>query len=882
MTATSERVSTALADRYRLERELGAGGMATVFLAEDLRHDRKVAIKVLKPELAAVLGAERFVQEIKTTAALQHPHILPLFDSGEAGGFLYYVMPYIEGETIREALNRETQLGVDAALRIATQVADALEYAHRRGVIHRDIKPENILLHDGRPMVMDFGIALAVSAAAGGRMTETGLSLGTPHYMSPEQATADRTISARSDVYSLASVCYEMLTGEPPHMGTSAQQIIMKIIAEPAKPATELRRSIPPHVSDALAKALEKLPADRFESAKAFAEALANAAFRTSAVSASRTRTVASSRAILAWATLLALAGVATGLWGWQQRHRSADAPVVPLTLDTPSGNADLARFAVSPDGTRFAFTTDEGLAVRDAGQRSYRVLPGTQDAESPSFSPDGEWLVFQVRGLLRKVALSGGAPTAVMRTDSLLAGRVRWGADGSIAFEARSGIYLIPAGSRDARHLTKARTARAPRPTPDGKGLLYIDLQRGSRLMYYELATDSIYTVLEEASEADLLRNGYLLYTLPTGGLFGARFDAATHTVNGTPLLIAADLEPNSVLAPFIVSTNGTLVYRAGVEPEYRVLVREPDGRVDSLPLAPRVMSFARLSPDGRMLALTIGAARSTTRNIVLFDRVLGTTTQFTRTGGGGHAPIWSADGRQLAFTEEGTDTDAEDLFVQPLDRSRPPLRVARLPNDQHASAWPNDTTLVFSSNNVLQVVGGSSGAAISSNATVSIVNPRTPDSPRAYLAADWNQSDVAVSPDGQWAAFTSSESGTPEVLVRRFPDAARGGTWKVSTTGGQRPRWSGDGRTIYYQTLDNGIIQAVGVTPGAVFTVGSSVDLVRDAGLGPGWDVDRITGRLVFTRRVGGEAARIIVMQHWLAQFERDMAARTAGRPR
>ena len=206
--------------------------MATVYLAEDLKHDRKVAIKVLKPELAAVLGAERFVVEIKTTAALSHPHILPLFDSGTADGFLFYVMPFIKGETIREKLNRETQFGVEEAVRIAREVADALDYAHRNGVIHRDIKPENILLHDGRAMVMDFGIALAVSAAAGGRMTETGLSLGTPHYMSPEQATADRQITARSDVYSLASVLYEMLTGSPPHLGGSAQQIIMKIVTE--------------------------------------------------------------------------------------------------------------------------------------------------------------------------------------------------------------------------------------------------------------------------------------------------------------------------------------------------------------------------------------------------------------------------------------------------------------------------------------------------------------------------------------------------------------------------------------------------------------------------------------------------------------------------
>jgi len=274
VTATLDRLTTALADRYRIERELGAGGMATVYLAHDIKHERKVAIKVLKPELAAVLGGERIVVEIKTTASLQHPHILPLFDSGEADGFLYCVMPFIDGETLRAKLDRETQLGVEEAVRITSDVASALHYAHTHGVIHRDIKPENILLHDGRPMVADFGIALAVSAAAGGRMTETGLSLGTPHYMSPEQATAEKEITARSDVYSLGSVLYEMLTGEPPHMGNSAQQIIMKIITETAPSVTTLRKSVPAHVAEAIAQALEKLPADRFSSAKEFADAL--------------------------------------------------------------------------------------------------------------------------------------------------------------------------------------------------------------------------------------------------------------------------------------------------------------------------------------------------------------------------------------------------------------------------------------------------------------------------------------------------------------------------------------------------------------------------------------------------------------------------------
>ena len=213
------RLQSALADRYRLDREVGAGGMATVYLAEDVRHDRRVALKVLRPELAAVIGAERFLAEIKLTANLQHPHILPLFDSGEADGYLFYVMPFVEGETLRDRLNREKQLPVADAVRITTEVASALDYAHRHGVIHRDIKPENILLHDGQALVADFGIALAASKAGGARMTETGMSLGTPHYMSPEQAMGEREITARSDVYALGAVLYEMLTGEPPFTG---------------------------------------------------------------------------------------------------------------------------------------------------------------------------------------------------------------------------------------------------------------------------------------------------------------------------------------------------------------------------------------------------------------------------------------------------------------------------------------------------------------------------------------------------------------------------------------------------------------------------------------------------------------------------------------
>ena len=280
------RLQSALADRYRLDREAGAGGMATVYLAQDIRHGRPVAVKVLRPELAAVIGAERFLAEIKLTANLQHPHILPLFDSGEADGYLFYVMPYVEGETLRDRLTREKQLPVADAIRITTEVASALDYAHRHGVIHRDIKPENILLHDGQALVADFGIALAASKAGGSRMTETGMSLGTPHYMSPEQAMGEREITARSDVYALGAVLYEMLSGDPPFTGSTAQAVVARVVTESPRSLTTQRHTIPRNIEAAVMTALEKLPADRFATAAEFAEALRDKSYSTGATTA--------------------------------------------------------------------------------------------------------------------------------------------------------------------------------------------------------------------------------------------------------------------------------------------------------------------------------------------------------------------------------------------------------------------------------------------------------------------------------------------------------------------------------------------------------------------------------------------------------------------
>ena len=433
MTAPFDRLSAALVGHYQIEREIGQGGMATVYLAHDVRHDRKVALKVLRPELSAILGGERFLHEIRTTANLQHPHILPLHDSGEADGIVYYVMPFVQGESLRGRLNREKQLPVEDAIRIAREVADALDYAHRQGVVHRDIKPENILLHDGRAQVADFGIALAVSSAGGGtRMTDTGMSLGTPHYMSPEQAMGEREISAKSDIYALGCVLYEMLVGEPPFTGPTAQAIIARVVTEEPRSLKIQRRSIPPHVEAVTRKALEKLPADRFASAAQFAAALSNpdvlqlpAARRDVAVKergdGKWPRLLTGRFAVAALAVLLVLTAGAAA-WGWMHETPVPRAAVARFLLPLPDEaqfvDAPGVSIALAPDGSRLAYVgRDEAgrvaVRLRAMGQLEPVTVPGTNAAFGPFFSPDGLWLAFNVGARVQKVALAAASSSA-------------------------------------------------------------------------------------------------------------------------------------------------------------------------------------------------------------------------------------------------------------------------------------------------------------------------------------------------------------------------------------------------------------------------------------------------------------------------------------
>ena len=814
MSVIPERLSAALADRYRIERELGAGGMATVYLAQDVRHDRKVAIKVLKPELAAVLGAERFVVEIKTTAAMSHPHILPLFDSGTADGFLFYVMPYIQGETIREKLNRETQFGIEEAIKITTEVADALDYAHQHGVIHRDIKPENILLHAGRPMVMDFGIALAVSAAAGGRMTETGLSLGTPHYMSPEQATADKQITARSDVYSLASVLYEMLTGEPPHTGSSAQAIIMKIIADTPRPVTELRKSVPHNVASALSKALEKLPADRFESARAFADALGNAHFAANAARGASavplTSAVSWLRSPFSWGAM-AIALLAAGM-AWNASRPAPGAPVIREVLSVPDGR--LTDIDMSRDGGRITYTGQTDVFVRELDRTEVRRLTSGREAR---LSADGSKVAFIGRtdGALYVMPFDSGA--AVVRADSVRSHA--WGDDGNIyASTSKALLRVHPAGGTadtimpiDSAYAAGFNVSDVLPGSRAAVGIRQPDRQASPfrfEFVTIDFASREVRPLGLSGWSARYLNGGYLV--MLEGPSFGdthlsvVRFDARGGRVLGAPVQVGAR-------ADFLAaSEDGTIVYGGdilGRRGRASALI-ERSGRTRAVPgVDSGVSIIGEVSQSGTHIAYTrfdldrnFDNRRESDVWVASMD---GGPPQRRTFGGAVERSVigWGERGESIIFAEWSGDSVAvmsvaangsgrpEPIFLNTRLNTRLSERGFTLSEDGRILVWT-------SGNDVKSVRKGDT------TVTTTRIEQSGPFSLR-------------LSPDGRWISYTSNPGTGQDVYIQSFPVA--GGAIQVSDgrgnggDGGAGAFWSRSGRSLYYTTLQGDFVEAL-----------------------------------------------------------------------
>jgi len=837
MTSPLPRLTDALADRYRLERELGAGGMASVYLAQDLRHDRKVAVKVLRPELAAVIGAERFLSEIKTTANLQHPHILPLFHSGEADGFLFYVMPYVEGETVRDRMNREKQLPVADAVRITSEVAAALDYAHRHNVIHRDIKPENILLHDGSALVADFGIALAASKAGGTRMTETGMSLGTPHYMSPEQAMGEREITARSDVYALGCVLYEMLTGDPPFTGSTAQAIVARVLTENPRPMLPQRHTIPPQVEAAVLTALEKLPADRFATAAAFAEALTSTTYapRTSVSMAAaeaaptfwrRRFTIAVGVAVLA--TLLAA-------WGLFRARRLADQPTTWQYVslgDSVVPNFATPGLALSPDGSLLIVKDPRQngqLWAKRATALEPASIPGTERATNPTFSPDGDWLLFVADQRLRKLRVATGAIVTIADSAASGFGGAAWLDDGTIIYitpDLNRLVRISAAGGPGTVVLNNAGLQGIglgyPHPLPGARGVLFQGCSSGCvtmSLRVLDLKTGTQKLLVNEAAEGWYLPSGYLLYTQRNGTALVAPFDLGKLEVTGTAVPVFERVLVLNGFAQLAWSPSGSVVYAAGQSPNNETTMMRVSRSGVPVPIdsgwSGRFTSLA-LSPDGRRLAVGAGSGAGDL-NIWIKQLDRGPVTRLSF-GGGDRRPVWSPDGRMVAFIRDTGGTSI--VTARYADGSRPDTTLARIDRQVQEVDWSRDGKwLVMRTDNGNAGAGDLIGKRLQGDTT-----------PVVLVASSFTELHPAVSPDGRWLAYTSNESGNNEVYVRPFPNT-NDGRWQVSTAGGRAPRWSRDGKELFFVDRGGTMVSAP-IGAGSTFSVGPLRPLFNTAG--------------------------------------------------
>jgi serine/threonine-protein kinase len=872
MTAAMDQLTSALVGSYRIERELGAGGMATVYLAHDIKHDRDVAIKVLHPDLGAALGGERFLSEIRTTARLQHPHILPLLDSGDADGSLYYVMPVVTGESLRTRLERERQLPIPDAVRIAREVASALDYAHRQGVIHRDIKPENILLHDGQAMVADFGIALAVQQAGGQRMTQTGLSLGTPQYMSPEQAMGERTIDARSDIYALGAVTYEMLAGDPPFTGSSVQAIVARVLNEKPTPLHTLRDTVPDAVEHAVLTALAKLPADRFATPAEFSTALASqsgerAGAWTTPASKREQRRITRVVAVLAVGLVLATAVAALG---WL-RPTGSRGQVTRVALALPAAQAILPQFYgfsldLSPDGKRLAYIgtgPSKGTTqvwIRPLDVLDATPLAGTTGAVSVAWSPDERAvLIMTTRQSAAVVSVDGGQIVPLRNIND-----ASWGADGRIYSDDKGANILRQTVGGVADTLYRGDTnfiLGHPMAFPRGDGALFVHVPKGN-----DAATKSEIVAMSFAEKkpvvvglgvyARLMKSGSLLFASADGSVFIAPFDQSKLRMTGAPVPfghVAMGANSGRSYPQITVSDEGTYAYLGGALQRQRLAWLDASGRViRRLPDEGDFWGIA-LSPDATRLAFTLRAdnrdpnsAARGTGDVWVEDLASGARTRLTNEGFSPR-PSWTPDGKSVLYARVG-GPENQALFERRADASEPERLVVSMQSFGHTVGdghWlPDHRTLLVRTYLDAGSIGNIYYTTVGSTDTAHPVatTPATETAPNP-------------SPDGSMVAYVSDETGTNELYVQRFPT---GGERLLVSKGGASPgRWSHDGRSLYYWDQHGKLVIASITSRPALGVAGVRVietDVVPEQ-VGSNYDFDVAPdGRLIVTEDVHG----------------------------
>jgi serine/threonine-protein kinase len=849
--AVIDRLAAGLEGKYRIERELGAGGMAVVYLARDARHDRLVALKLLRPELSAILGAERFLAEIRTTANLQHPHILPLHDSGEVDGLVYYVMPFVDGESLRDRLNREKQLPVDDAVRIAREVASALDYAHRRGVVHRDIKPENILLHDGQAMVADFGIALAAARSdRDTRLTETGMSLGTPQYMAPEQAMGDRDVGPKADVYASGCVLYEMLVGEPPFAGPTPQSIVARMLTEQPRGLQVQRQTVPPHVEAATLKALQRLPADRFASASQFADALGDVGFtapglKTIEVTATR------SRRDWPWIVPVAAAAVLTAVitsLAWLALQPEPPPPAVvrfsvPVLAAQGLPNVSRSVLAVSPDGQELVFAAPSQLLRRSLSSHVLEPIAGTQSqsggVSNPVFSPDGQFIAFWSMGTIKRVPTVGGLPFTI--TQSVQALGMDWG-EGGIIFATDNDIFRVsPDGGQPELvvDLPPNHTPLGPQLLPGGMLVLFTmaegsgaDRWTRAQIFVADLRTKERTRLIDGGADGRYVPSGHLVFGRG-GTLHAVAFDLGSLKVSGTPAPVIEGIRSGLFSATgtvhFAFSRNGVLVYVPGppgdVVTSLDIGMTGRDGNTEFLGLPPARYEYPRVSRDGGRLA--VGTDNGREAIIWVYDLNRSSALRRLTLGGRERYPIWSGDGQWVAY--QSTRDGASGILRRRADGtgSEEQLTTADTGTIHIPESWsPTEDVMLYSkTRNDTTTLWLYS---VATKTSTSFGNVRS-------LA---NLIGSVFSPDGKWVAYASSteRSTTTENYVHIQPFPATGATYQISQSGenGHHPLWSRDQKELYYVPLVGQFV-ARSITTQPTISFGNPVPVPRGFPVAP-----------------------------------------------
>lgn len=881
-TPTGAALPALLGERYRVERELGSGGMSTVYLAHDVRHDRPVAIKILDRELATAVGPERFLAEIRTTASLQHAHILPLLDSGETDGTVYYVMPYVNGESLRQRLVRERQLPVADAVRIATELAAALDYAHRRGIVHRDIKPENVLLHDGAPLLADFGIALAIAHPRDGqRLTATGMSLGTPEYMSPEQAMGEAEVDARTDIYALGVVLYEMLAGEPPFTGASSQAVIAKVVtAEPA-PIETLRRLVPPNVSAALVTALQKVAADRFGSAAAFADALANPRYESIAgveqrVLRGASRERLSPRIVFTAAALLLLAAL-TLVW---RRPAPVDSHrlVTRFEVAVPDSEAS-ALVALSHDGLRLVWSSETGYFERLLDSLGVlRLRDGTPPVtELRDISPSGGEALVSGRGRLAIVPLGGGSA----RPLSITGARAPvWSDDGHVYFaladgagrRARIVARVRPEGGAVDTVATLDGGVLSMTALPAGRGLV-LSVAHGdtASLVALDLRSRRVRPLGAQGSMPQFVAPHALLFVSGTS-VMAAPFDVGKLGLTAGPRLV----ETSAGAVRTLAARGDVLVYASAsdaIGPGAQIVTRGAAAR--ALPNIPDTLRFSgfTLSPDGSRLAMSgtpLTAAISARggrplANLYVYELA---AQRLTRLGSDerDQNPAWLPNGRDLSFIRVRSDSPVTSaLIVRAWDGTGLPATLLTRPGGARGSVLGPVAWLPNGRQAIVRVAAPGADARSTLPGDLMRFSPGTPQRLDTIVGTEYSESSPSLSQDGQLLAFTSDESGHTEVYVRAL---AGGAVHRISLDGGTLPHWSRTGFTLFFvdgDTLFATTIQRDGaLRAGAVHPMLLSRRLAQGYAVLPG-DSSFIvaasfpTSRFVVVTGIAAEIARL-----------------------